>query len=200
MRRFVRSTAVEANCDLCGKALASGHSHLFESSTRLLVCACETCVDRVRSAEASRYRVVPRAARRLEPFRLTDAMWTALRVPVDLLVVFVDGAGRAAEAMHPGPAGIVDALVPHSGWSALVHANPVLTSLSPGVEGLVIYRVPIARGLDPICLAVPIDRCYALLHVFRGAWRGLSGGSELWQEVDRFIAGLQADPRARPAP
>ncbi len=197
MRRFVRTTAVETNCDLCGRALVAGHSHVFESSTRLLACACETCVDRVRSAQASRYRVVPREARRLAPFHLTDALWTALRIPVDLLVVFVDGTGRAVDAMHPGPAGIVEALVPQSGWHALVQANPVLSTLSPGVEGLVIYRAPIARALAPVCLAVPVDRCYALLHLLRGAWRGLAGGPDLWQEVDRFVADLQ---RGRPAP
>ena len=44
---------------------------------------------------------------------------------------------------------------------------------------------------------VPIDECFALVGLIRTRWRGLTGGKEVWQELDRFFDAL--DARARPA-
>ena len=37
----------------------------------------------------------------------------------------------------------------------------------------------------------PIDECYKLVGLIRAHWRGLSGGTEVWDEVGRFFAGLK---------
>ena len=42
----------------------------------------------------------------------------------------------------------------------------------------------------------PIDVCFELVGLMRMHWRGLSGGEEVWREIDQFFERLQA--RARP--
>ena len=61
------------------------------------------------------------------------------------------------------------------------------------VEALLVNR---ARG-DRRYWLVPIDDCYRLVGVIRTRWKGLSGGNEVWTEIDRFFDEL--DERSRPA-
>ena len=42
----------------------------------------------------------------------------------------------------------------------------------------------------------PIDACFKLVGLIRTHWRGLSGGTQVWDEVARFFAGLHE--RSRP--
>jgi hypothetical protein len=44
---------------------------------------------------------------------------------------------------------------------------------------------------------VPIDECLTLVGLIRTRWRGLTGGKEVWQELQGFFDGL--DERSRPA-
>jgi hypothetical protein len=37
---------------------------------------------------------------------------------------------------------------------------------------------------------LPIDRCFKLVGLVRTHWRGFSGGSELWQQLERYFAEL----------
>jgi hypothetical protein len=39
---------------------------------------------------------------------------------------------------------------------------------------------------------VPIEDCYRLVALIRTRWRGFSGGSEVWEEIDGFFDGLAA--------
>ena len=43
----------------------------------------------------------------------------------------------------------------------------------------------------------PIDECYALVGLIRGGWQGLSGGAQVWEDLERFFADLER--RARTA-
>jgi len=38
---------------------------------------------------------------------------------------------------------------------------------------------------------LPIDECYKLVGLIRAHWRGLSGGTEVWQEIGRFFEALK---------
>jgi hypothetical protein len=38
---------------------------------------------------------------------------------------------------------------------------------------------------------LPIDECYKLVGLIRGNWRGLSGGTEVWQKIAGFFAELK---------
>ncbi len=72
-------------------------------------------------------------------------------------------------------------------------ANPVLATLEPDVEALLVNRVRGARGH----WIVPIDECYALVGLIRTRWRGLTGGARCGRQIGRFFEEL--DRRARPA-
>jgi hypothetical protein len=38
---------------------------------------------------------------------------------------------------------------------------------------------------------VPIDECYKLVGLIRAHWRGLSGGTEVWREIQSFFSALK---------
>ena len=38
---------------------------------------------------------------------------------------------------------------------------------------------------------VPIDDCYALAGIVRTHWKGLTGGAEVWREIDAFFDRLR---------
>jgi hypothetical protein len=59
------------------------------------------------------------------------------------------------------------------------------------VEALLVNT---ARGAAE-CWIVPIDDCYRLVALLRREWRGLSGGSRVWEEVRTFFAGLRESRR-----
>ena len=61
------------------------------------------------------------------------------------------------------------------------------------MEALLVDRVGGARRH----WIVPLYECYALVGLIRTRWRGLSGGREVWTEIDRFFDEL--DGRARSA-
>ena len=65
--------------------------------------------------------------------------------------------------------------------------NPRLDDLQPEVEALLVNRLS-GRHLYYL---VPIDECYRLSGLIRLHWRGLSGGSEVWEEVGRFFERLK---------
>jgi hypothetical protein len=66
----------------------------------------------------------------------------------------------------------------------VTRANPLLDSLSPDVEALLVYKRP--DGFE--CHLVPIDACYELVGRVRRPWKGFSGGDEAWSEIEAFFA------------
>jgi Family of unknown function (DUF5947) len=188
LRRFVGSPAVE-RCELCGGALDGKHAHLVEPATRRLLCACRSCVKAAAAAPAGGYRAVPDSPRVLDDFRMTDAQWDALRLPIDMAFLFHSTPDRRPIALYPGPAGATESLLDLDAWGQLVASNPALADLEPDVEALLINRIDGAREY----YRVPIDRCFALVGLIRTRWRGLSGGAEAWEAIHNFFAGLR-DP------
>src|SRR5947209_1765433 len=84
LRRFARPRTAEERCELCDAALGVDHAHLVELATRRLVCACQACGILFNSQAAARYRAVPRRVELLTDFRLTDAQWEGLHLPINL--------------------------------------------------------------------------------------------------------------------
>ena len=37
----------------------------------------------------------------------------------------------------------------------------------------------------------PIDKCYELVGLIRSKWTGLSGGTEVWRDIDAFFSLLK---------
>ena len=187
LRRFVRKRAPRERCELCDAGLADEHSHLLELSTRQLACACEACAILFSGQAGTKYRRVPRRPRFLPDFRLSDEAWGALQLPINL-AFFVNSTteGRVV-VLYPSPAGATESLLTLESWRELVAENPVLDAFEPDVEALLVNRMSAAGD----CYRVGIDECFKLVGLIRTHWRGLSGGSEAWEEIGRYFADLK---------
>ncbi len=190
VRRFVQPA--ETRCELCRTAVPAEHAHLVDIEARRLRCACRSCIVTVGSGESGPYRTLPRRAYRLEGFRLTDAEWDALQIPIGMAFIFHSTPEGRPVALYPGPAGATQSLLGLASWSQLVTRNPVLASLKPDVEALLVDRTNDRRDY----YRVPIDRCYALAGLIRKHWRGLSGGTEAWDAIGQFFARLRQTAEA----
>lgn len=60
--------------------------------------------------------------------------------------------------------------------------------MQPDVEALLVNRVAAANDW----YLAPIDECFKLVGVIRGHWRGLSGGTRVWGEIESFFQDLNA--------
>lgn len=194
-RELQERTAAQERCELCSAPIPSEHRHVLDLRGRELLCVCRACAilfDRP-AAGGGQMRLVGDRRLRLEDFELDDAMWADLRLPVDLAFFFHSSPDERVMAFYPSPMGPTESLLALEAWQQLEAANPVLTTLAPDVEALLVYRVRGARRH----WIVPIDDCYALVGLIRTAWRGLTGGSEVWRQIAAALDDL--DQRSRTA-
>jgi Family of unknown function (DUF5947) len=195
LRQFVRKpqSPPAEHCELCGLALPSEHSHLLEPASRKLLCSCEPCAILFSGQQGGRYRRVPREIESLPDFRLSDAQWEDLHLPINLTFFVESTPAQRVLALYPSPAGAVESLLTLEAWQALVEQNPVLSELEPDVEALLVNRMNGERAY----YRTPIDQCFKLVGLIRTHWRGLSGGTEVWDEVARFFTSLRERSRPR---
>jgi hypothetical protein len=187
-RARAERTEAQEKCDLCGAPIPSEHRHLLDLSSREVMCTCQPCrilFDR-QAAGGGHFRLIPERRLRLSGFELPDAAWEELRIPVDMAFFFHSTAAGRVVAFYPGPMGATESLLELEAWESLARANPLLGSLEPDVEALLVNRARGARGQ----WIVPIDDCYRLVGLIRLRWRGLTGGKEVWEEIGRFFAAL----------
>jgi hypothetical protein len=180
--------AAQERCELCGEPIPAQHRHLLDLNSGDLMCACQACkilFDR-KAAGAGHYRLVPDRRLRIEDFRLDDESWAALEIPVDMAFFFHSTRAERVSAFYPSPAGPTESLLRFDAWKDIEEANPILRSLEPDVEALLVNR---ARGAREYFL-VPIDDPYRLVALIRGRWRGLTGGQEVWEEIEGFFTEL----------
>jgi hypothetical protein len=193
LRQVVRQTAAQQQaeverCELCGDPIPAEHRHMLDLRSRELMCACRACKILFDSGAAGggHYRLVPDRRLRLESFDLDDVAWAELRIPVEMAFFFQHtGEGRTV-AFYPSPAGPTESLLELDAWEQIERANPVLGTLEPDVEALLVNR---SRGARWHFL-VPIEDCYALVGLIRTRWRGLTGGQEVWEEIESFFGSL----------
>ncbi len=188
LRRFMPKRAPAEQCDLCGATVAAEHEHLVEPETRKLLCACSACAVLFSAQTGTKYKRVPRTARRLRDFQLTDSQWESLLVPIDMAFFFYSTPLGKLVALYPSPAGPTESLLSLESWTEIENANPILRTIQPDVEALLVNRV---RGARHYYIA-PIDECYKLVGLIRANWRGLSGGAEVWQAIEEFFTALGA--------
>jgi hypothetical protein len=189
-----REAALE-RCELCAAPIAAEHRHVLDIDKRDLLCSCRACAllfDR-EAAGGGRMRVVGDRRLRLDDFALTDLAWEELRLPVDIAFFFRDTPAERVSAFYPSPVGATESLLQLEAWRDLEAANPILTSLVPDVEALLVDRALGARRQ----WIVPIDECFRLVGLIRTRWTGLTGGKAVWQELAAFFDDL--DRRSRPA-
>lgn len=156
-----------------------------------LVCCCDACTLLFSGGQETRHRAIPRDAYVLTDFRLTDAQWDSLLIPINVAFFMANSAAGRVMALYPSPAGATESLLPLETWDEIVRDNPVLGMLQPDVEALLVNRLGTVREY----YRVPIDQCYRLVGLIRTRWRGLSGGREVWDEIDRFFTDLRARAR-----
>lgn len=190
VQRFV-APPVE-HCELCSAAIPAEHAHIVDIVGRRLLCACRGCAATAGRREGP-FRLAPRRAKAMPGFRMTDAEWDLLQIPIDMAFIFHSTPEGRPIALYPGPAGATESQLSLEGWSALVAANPALGALQPDIEALLVNRT---QG-DSEYYQVPIDRCYALVGTIRRQWRGLSGGSEVWEAIGAFFARLRHETAGR---
>jgi hypothetical protein len=187
LRRLVRPRPRTECCELCGTDLPPDHAHLVEPASRKLLCCCDACAILFSGAQSPRYRRVPRRVESLADFRMTDAEWEDLHIPINLAFFFHSSSAGRVVAAYPSPAGATESLLTLEAWRGLEEQNPALRELEPDVEALLVNRVVPAREH----YRVPIDECYKLVGLIRSNWRGLSGGTEVWEAIGRFFTGLK---------
>jgi len=143
-----------------------------------------------------KYRRVPRRNLALPSFQMTDAQWEGLNIPINMAFFFFSTPTSRVEVMYPSPAGATEAMVSQEAWTEIVAANPVLSTLEPDVEALLVNRVGHAReGMAAEYFVVPVDECFKLVGLIRLHWKGLSGGTEVWVEIGRFFTELREKSR-----
>jgi hypothetical protein len=186
LQQFVRPRPPVERCELCSAPLGPEHPHLVEPESRKIVCACDACALLFDRGDAKRYRRVPRDARRLADFRLSDLQWNALAIPVGLAFFLHSTAANRVIALYPSPAGATEAALDLDSWNDIAGENPVLESMTADTEALLVNRLSEPRQY----YLAPIDKCYQLVGLVRTHWRGISGGSQVWEEIRRFFERL----------
>lgn len=167
--------------------LAPVHRHLLEMTGRSFLCACDPCALRFQDVVDGKFRLIPRDARTVPGFCMTDAHWEGLALPINPAFFFHNSASGRVVAMYPSPAGAMESLLPLANWKSLVSENPELASMASDVESLLVHRVGMAREY----FIAPIDRRYELVGLIRTHWRGSPGGETVWREIAKFFAGLR---------
>jgi hypothetical protein len=192
LRQFVRPRVAEERCDLCGVGIPAEHRHLADPKARKIVCACKACSLLFSGRQSARFRVVPEEVRSLPEFSLADAQWQRLAIPIELAFFYRSVPDGRVVAFYPSPAGATESLLPLEAWNDIVAANPVLDTMEPDVEALLVNRI--AR--PPLFFIAPIDACYELVGLIRMKWRGFSGGAEVWSTIGDFFDRLKERARA----
>ena len=185
------SRAVE-RCELCSAELHHEHPHLVELVSRQILCACDACALLFDGPEGSKFKRVSRNVQFLPDFCMTDAQWDSLIIPINLAFFFHSSIEGRMVALYPSPAGAVESLLTLDAWNEIVESNPMLRVMQPDVEALLVNRISRTdRPTQPQYYIAPIDACYRLVGLIRAHWKGLSGGAEVWTQIDNFFAEIR---------
>lgn len=196
LQRFVRKPRERLEvCELCAKPLSAQHPHLLEPEKHRVVCACDACAILFAGNTRQRYRRIPRDVYRLDHFVMDNHEWESLLIPINLAFFVFSSSAQRMVAQYPSPGGAMESTLDLEYWSAIEERNPVLKKLEPDVEALLVNRLKTA----PEYFRVPIDRCFHLVGLIRTQWRGLSGGEQVWEDIDAFFRDLDPQPGAQSA-
>jgi hypothetical protein len=171
---------------------------VVDLETRALTCTCRACylLFTREGAAGGKYRAVPDRYLHDPGFRLTEAQWERIQIPVRMAFFFENSSLGKVVAFYPSPAGATESQLPTDGWEQLVAENPAFAGVEADVEALLVNRSPDGAGFE--CFLVPIDACYELVGRVRRSWKGFDGGEEARLEIGGFFERLRE--RSRPVP
>ena len=186
LQRYVRKPRARAEgCELCATPLTDLHQHLLELDKHRVACACDACAILFPGSTRQRFKRIPRDITRLYDFGMDDHEWESLLIPINLAYFVHSSAAGRVIAQYPSPGGAMESSLDLEYWNAIVERNPVLKKFEPDVEALLVNRI-----VEPRYYRAPIDQCFRLVGILRKHWRGLSGGVEVWKEIDSFFRQL----------
>lgn len=204
LRRFARQQVplpppAPERCELCSEPLPAAHRHLLEIGAKQVRCACTACklLFDHDAAGGGHYRLIPQRRTPLPGFHLDDVMWAGFGVPVDMAFFIRSGEDSSVTAQYPNPLGTVRTEVAPQAWQTVVDANPKLHELDSDVEALLVRRGKSRHESRHEYWLVAVDDCYRLAARVRATWAGMTGGDEVWREIDEFFTELRGPaPRA----
>ncbi len=123
----------------------------------------------------------------MRDFQIDDQEWASLLLPINLAFFFYSSVEGRVVAQYPSPAGAMHSQLDLEYWLTIEERFPLVKKLQADVEALLVNRV----ATPPQYYLAPIDQCYRLVGILRTNWRGLSGGTEVWKEIDHFFNELR---------
>ena len=173
------------------------HRHIVDVSKRDLLCACRACsvlFDHDGAGGGGRhYQLVPDRCLAIDGLCLDDLAWRALGLPVEMAFFVRNGQTGRVTAFYPSPAGPTESELELENWAEIEADNPVLADMRPDAEALLVDRT----GPGTRAFLVGVDECYRLVALVRLHWHGFGGGDEVWREIGRFFAALDARAERR---
>ena len=184
LRRLVPKADNAEHCGLCHQFLPPQHDHLLDPREHRLLCSCQACA-LLFDGPGRQYKRVPKTIRFVKDCEIGDPEWEALSIPIGIAFFVKQSAHDRADARiaayYPSPAGPVESLLSLDAWQEIESRNSELAQLETDTEALLVNRA--AREY----FVLPIDECYRLVGLMRTHWKGLSGGAEVWREIQLFF-------------
>jgi len=190
LRRFLESTAkpsLEETCEMCSAPLTRKHGHVIDIQSRKIICSCRPCYLLFTHAGAGggRFRSVPERYVKLSEPSLRSS-WESLEIPVGVAYFIYNSSLSKMVALYPSPGGATESGLSLETWNTLLESVPVLRTLEPDVEALLVCRT---QDRSEAWIA-PVDACYELVGRIRRSWEGFQGGEAAWAQIDAFFNGL----------
>jgi hypothetical protein len=176
-------------CEMCREVLSERHGHVVDLEKRSLSCTCRACylLFTHEGAAGGRYRAVPENVYHDPGHPLTDADWNELQIPVAMAFFFYNSALSRVVAGYPSPGGATECELDLAAWDRLAAAYPLLGTLAPDVEAILVNR---SQSRNEVFL-IPVDECYSLVGELRMKWQGFDGGAEARAALAAFLDGLR---------
>ena len=172
-RATVEREAALEHCELCGRRSPPTHRHVLELATRDVKCACRPCgllFERAEQHEADPDR---------RPRPTVDDVWEICGCRSTSRSSSAPTA--TTKAFYPSPMGPTESLL-------TVRCRRRARGRRRGAA-----RQPRARRAGSgSCRSTS---AYALVGLIRTHWRGLTGGADVWRELDQFFDGLDREAR-----
>jgi hypothetical protein len=172
-------------CVFCGRILSPDHRHLADLSAMKFICTCEMCL--IINAESGNYKPLPQRYLNLDAFNMSDQLWSDFLIPVNMAFFIRSVVKNGTVAYYPAPTGATESKLKMDAWNNLVELNPLLNDLTPDLEALLVNRL----GDEGQYYIVPVDSCYKLIGMIRIAWKGIFGGKEVNDIINRFFGELK---------